>query len=105
MQFTPAKIVLAAVVVGLLGFGGVQVNRSLTCQGFEEDYLNSVSGLKSNAATSDLFNDKSVTKAFDTMREIQTEKAKSALVSLYEQCGDRAAETATRKGSEMLLRM
>lgn len=102
-RWSIGKLALVAVGIGLIVAGGYFGNRYMTCQGLEEDYLNSVSAVKSSAASASVFAKGDVTEALALIRDQQMNNAEAALRGLYEQCGNRAAETATRKGTEILL--
>ncbi|AJA10024.1 hypothetical protein SKP52_15730 [Sphingopyxis fribergensis] len=85
-----------------LVWGGIEVRRSMVCAGLEEDYLNTVSSLKTKVQTRSLLaqlgKDDS---AFIYMTKVDEEKLLWILTNLHQKCGKRAAETATRKGIEM----
>lgn len=94
---------IAAVVA--LGIGGYVLNRTLGCNALEEDYLNSVSSLRSNASLSGLVsNDSELTAGLDRMERTDLQAIETHLTAIYTQCGDRADRTAARKGSAMVLR-
>jgi hypothetical protein len=103
MQLTAAKVVAGLALLAAVGTGVFYGRQVMTCQGYEEDYLNSVSQLKSITSTLGVFDRPEVTKALIGIRDREMRKSEAALVSLHKQCGQRAAETALRKGSELLL--
>lgn len=102
-RWSIGKMALIAVVIGVVGAGGYFGNRYMTCQGLQEDYLNSVSSVKSSAVSASAFAKGDVTEALALIRDQQMKSAETALRGLYDQCGNRAAETAARKGTEILL--
>lgn len=98
-----AKIVLTlSAVIGICG-GAYYGSAALKCSGLEEDYLNAVSGIKSTTASLSVLDDPDVTKALIQIRDQSMRRSETILVSMHEQCGSRSAETALRKGSEILL--
>lgn len=103
MQWTPAKLCLVVVSVGLLGAGGYAGSQYLTCQGLHDDYLNSVSQLKSTTASLSILKEQPAADALTFIREQEMKKAEEALLGLHKQCGNRAAETALREGTDILL--
>lgn len=99
----PVVVLVALIGLGALGAGGYYGKHAVECMGYEEDYLNSVSQLKSITSTLGLLDTPEVTKALIGIREREMKESEAALLSLREHCGQRAAETALRKGSELLL--
>lgn len=97
------KLALGLSAITALGVGGYFGNRHLACQGLEDDYLNSVSQMKSTTALLAMYDKEDTRKAFTLIRDREMEKAETALLGLHQQCGSRAADTAVREGSELLL--
>jgi len=88
-----------AVLVGATYFG----SRYVTCSGLEDDYLNNISQMKSNASVLDLVQDKAGRSTFSAMRDAGLRRSEALIADLNAQCGSRAADTALRKGSAILL--
>lgn len=98
-----ANVALTIAGVATVGTGGYFASRYMQCQGLENDYLNSVSQMKSATALLSMYGKDDTGKAFTLIRDREIEKAESALLGLHQQCGSRAADTAVRKGTELLL--
>lgn len=103
MKWTGGKIVLVVAGIAGLGAAGYYGNHYITCQGLEDDFLNSVGSIKSTAVMSAILPKGEARDALASIRAQQTPRTEAALHALYEQCGIRAGETAVRKGSELLL--
>lgn len=95
-------IVIAASVAVLVG-AAFYGNRYMTCRGLEQDYLNSVSAMKNASTAMPILKENADAAAMSAIREMDLKRAETAMRSLHEQCGTRAAQTAARQGSEMLL--
>lgn len=100
---TAAKIIASIAVVALLVWGGVAFQQYRKCQGIEEDYLNSVSSLKGNAALMTLAgNNQELTDGLRGMQERELQTIEVSLSAIYTECGERAGQSAARKGTEIL---
>jgi hypothetical protein len=86
----------AAGVVAIIG-AGYFGRQHLVCSGLEQELLNSTSQARSLTAIGASAEIKADQKDIATLREEQMDRAKSALESLYAQCGKAAGETAFRK--------
>jgi len=97
------KITVATVAA--LGIGaGIYVGRQyLACSSLEDDYLNSVSQLKTATASQVIAQDEAGRSALASLRNANMGAAASTLAELNSQCGTHAADTAVRKGSGMLV--
>lgn len=95
----------AAGIVGTLALGtvGYFANEWRVCRGLEEDYLNSLSNMRGTIALRSVLRDTSSAEAVKKLDTMATEKMTSALLKLHTRCGERSAETASRKGQDMLL--
>lgn len=84
-------------------WSGIEIRRSMECSGLEEDYLNTVSSLKTKVQTRSLMAQlgKPVDD-FDAMMKFDEERLTAALTDIYEKCGRRAGATAARKASEFM---
>lgn len=97
-----AAVVAVPVLAGL-GWGAFEINRQVQCQSLETDYLNAVSSLKGNASIRvAIGEDAESDKDFDRLQELDLERIKATLSSIYDDCGMRAGQTAARKGSEIM---
>jgi hypothetical protein len=100
MKVTTAAAGVTA--LGLLVWGGIQIADDIQCSNLEEDYLNAMSDLKSSLRTRTLM--MSLGKPgserdadFDYMVKIRGESILRIHSEIYEKCGKRAADTASRK--------
>lgn len=100
---SPAKLILLFGGIASVGSVGYFASRHLQCQSLEDDYLNGISAMKSSTLSASIFPEGEVSKALALASDQEMKKAEVALRGLYEQCGNRAAETAARKGTELLL--
>ena len=96
-----AAIGIAAAVP--LIWGGVHIRQSMECSDLEEDYLNTVSSLKTKVQTRSLMArlGKPV-EDFDTLMKFDEERLSTTLTDIYQKCGSRAGATAARKASELM---
>jgi len=100
---TAVKFLMVVCAVALLVWGGLALNHSLACKRLENDYLNSVASLKGNALLLAAIGDDP--KTMTELKRISDDELKSiqtTLTRIYEECGDRAGQTAARKGTEIL---
>lgn len=100
---TLLKIALALAGTGMLGTVGYFGNQYLHCRQLEDRYLNSISDMKSSILTGSLVSDKSLRKQLEELKAMRLEETRGIILELHEQCGGTAADTAVRKGSEMLV--
>jgi hypothetical protein len=97
-------LIIAAIAgTAALGTAGYFANEWRVCTGLEEDYLNSVSSLKGNIAMKSFMQDPDGIKAIENVDAIEMRRIEQTLASLHQQCGKRSANSAVRKGQELLL--
>ncbi len=103
MPAKPAQI--AAGIAGALALatGGYFANEWRVCRGLEEDYLNSLADMRGTIALRSVLRDTPSAEAANKLDAIATERITSTLLDLHSRCGERSAETANRKGQDMLL--
>lgn len=99
------KIAAVTGAVGFLAVGGYFTNEHLACKGLEEDYLNGVSKIKSATqlkAMDGISEDVEVSDLARLSLDQGMKEIETAQRSLLSRCGDRASDSALRKGQEML---
>lgn len=97
------KIAVGLVATAAVGMGVYVGRRYLACSDLEDDYLNSVSQLKTTTISQGVVQDRAGQSALTTLRDANMRVAASTLAELNSQCGSQAADTAVRKGSEILV--
>ncbi|PTR11805.1 MULTISPECIES: hypothetical protein [unclassified Novosphingobium] len=96
------KIAIGLVSAIVIGAGIYAGRQYLACSGLEDDYLNSVSQLKTATVSQGIVQDEAGRSTLANLREANMRAAASTLAALNSQCGSQAADTAVRKGSGML---
>lgn len=99
-----AVIAVACVAaVAALSWGGIAVSHSLKCSGLEEDYLNSIAAYRDSVSLSTLTaGNPKLAEDMKGLQKSQLEVIELSLKEVYDQCGTRAGQTASRKGSGIL---
>jgi hypothetical protein len=97
-----AAILGALVGVALLAWGGFELIRARQCQGYEEDYLNAVGSLKGNAMVGLAISDPKLSESLKTIQELELKRIEITLTRIYNECGQRAGQTAARKATELM---
>jgi hypothetical protein len=93
----------AIACVLVLGVVGYFTNEWRACNALERDYLNSLSQMRGNIKTMALLTDKSLSDELERMNEAHFSDAERSLIDMYARCGNPAAQTASRKGQDLLL--
>lgn len=99
----PAAIALTVLAIGALGTAGYFANEWRVCTNLENDYLNSMAGIRGHATIKQVLADQRLLDAMKVQEEAQWKTAEAALLGLHGRCGERSAETAHRKGQDVLM--
>jgi hypothetical protein len=92
---------IAAVLA--LGTGGYFANEWRVCTGLETDYLNAMSSIRGYSAMKQVLSDQELLSNAKSHEQTAWKASEAALLGLYGRCGQRSAETAVRKGQDVLL--
>lgn len=98
-------ITMAAIALGIAGLaiGGYFLQGKVKCYQLEQDYLNDVDSLRSNAiARVAVPGNEELQSTMDRLEELQLKSLQISLDAVYEQCGERAGQSAARKGGNMV---
>lgn len=99
------KIGITIVALSVLGVGGYFANRAYQCHSLETEYLNAMANIRGTLAINATINNPELATLMETRQELSWKAAENALLGIYERCGKEAAETANRKGQDMLIGM
>lgn len=97
------KWFLIAIGVVALGAAGYFGNEYRACAALEEDYLNAIDDMRGNIAIRSFSSNPDLMATLERRDELAEQQLEVSLSGLYDRCGERAADNATRKGQDMLL--
>lgn len=101
---TKIGLIVAGIAgVAALGTGGYFANEWRVCSGLEEDYLNSVASIRGYASINQVLNDRQLLESMKAQEDAEWNRLETTLYGLSSRCGTRAANTASRKGQDILL--
>jgi hypothetical protein len=95
-------VALSVATISGVGWAGTAYYKHTVCVGLEEDYLNSMSAVTNASLGLNVVHGKTAA-TFKTIMKQEEDKASASLFSLIQTCGNRSAETATRKASKTIL--
>lgn len=101
---TGGKVALIAMGIVALGAVGYFGNHELTCRSYEDQYLNGISDAAGGSAIRRIADTDSDAHALgDQIYAEGWDDAEKALLELSRRCGSERADTAHRRGNELIM--
>lgn len=99
-----APLIAAVVVaIGALGVGGYFLQGKLKCDRLSDEYLNGIDDYQRSAVIGTLLpTTRDQKNEREQLQQLQLKLLSMRLTSIYEECGERAGDNATRQSSQLL---